>query len=504
MRSYVAVLLSVLLVLSAVAPAAAQETTTSDSTQGHCSELDDFLFTVTNGLVNGGDCKPSHLSDRIQEMRESDANQTKTDIYTAGSSLKGQSEVFDSVYDNYMQDTESAAWMKMETAVAEAYQNGATEAEAKTQAKQAIADYYAVKQINLLEKWNASVSQVNTLKERAEMEDGVESRFVDLMAVDPQDERYPHGTTYNGTGTSSSVVLANQSTVESMTLKLGLNTADGPMTEFVNVTTGNVSWDAFTDGPYVASSVYIKPPTTDYSNLHVLKFSVYSSRWEKIEDLSSALQSEADNYVSATWEDFSTGTINASDVISSHTAMFEYGVRSSNESEGLYQSTAALAMMGYDTPNMTNAGTMTVKYNGANNTGLLLAENAPGGTWETGTTYQTSNISGPVMLATVDGKKLDLQGEFTIVGMTSKDGSRVESTSTTEYVYKTADTSETVALQNQLSNLRQEIEDREPDGGAGGGSDWSLPDWVPGGPLGAGVGTVGVIVLLGVVLAGRS
>jgi len=123
-------------------------------------------------------------------------------------------------------------------------------------------------------------------------------------------------------------------------------------------------------------------------------------------------------------------------------------------------------MMGYDTPNLTESGTMTVEYKGVSRTGVLMAQQAPNGTWGVNTTYNTSNINGTVFMATTDGKKVDFADgeEFTIVAMTAKDGSQINSTRTTKYAYKTADTQELLDMQQQLIDLRQEIEDREPSG----------------------------------------
>jgi len=127
-------------------------------------------------------------------------------------------------------------------------------------------------------------------------------------------------------------------------------------------------------------------------------------------------------------------------------------------------------MMGFDTPDLNQSGTMDVTYENTTYTGLLLARNAPGGSWNVNTTYDPSNIDGPVMLATTDGRKIDLTSNFTVESMRAKDGSNIESVNTTKYAYKTANSSELMEMQERLTTLRQEIEDREPGGGAGGGS----------------------------------
>jgi hypothetical protein len=152
--------------------------------------------------------------------------------------------------------------------------------------------------------------------------------------------------------------------------------------------------------------------------------------------------------------------------------MFEYGTVATNNSSTLYDSTAALAMMGFDTPNMTTSGTMDVTYDGGTYTGILLARNAPGGAWETGTTYNSSNINGPVFIATVDGHKVDIPegSTFTVEQIRDRQGSNVTKVETTKYVYRTANTSELNEMQSRLIDLREEIESREPDGGGGSGS----------------------------------
>ena len=73
-------------------------------------------------------------------------------------------------------------------------------------------------------------------------------------------------------------------------------------------------------------------------------------------------------------------------------------------------------------------------------------------------------------MVTTDGNKVEFaEGEnFTITAMRGKDGSSISSAETTEYVYKTANSTELMEMQQQLTALRQEIEEREPTGGAGG------------------------------------
>ncbi|TVT78897.1 hypothetical protein FQA18_20350, partial [Haloferax volcanii] len=77
---------------------------------------------------------------------------------------------------------------------------------------------------------------------------------------------------------------------------------------------------------------------------------------------------------------------------------------------------------------------------------------------------------GPVFIATATGEKVDLDGTFTITEITARDGSSVQSQNTTQYVYKTTNTSEFVNMTNELESLRQDIEEREQSSGGSGGS----------------------------------
>ena len=123
---------------------------------------------------------------------------------------------------------------------------------------------------------------------------------------------------------------------------------------------------------------------------------------------------------------------------------------------------------------------MDVTYDGNTYTGIVMAQSAPNGSWSAGTTYNTSDITGPVFMATADGNKVDFaeNTEFTIDQMRARDGSNTTSVETTKYVYKSANTSETVELQQQLTDLRQEIEEREQGIGGGGAGGAFAPETI--------------------------
>lgn len=469
----------VLVVLVVTSSGLAPVGTAAAAEQGNCSTLDDFVMFLTLGAVNAEDCsRQAYVEDAINDMEQSDANQTKVDIYSAASGAKAGQEAWAAPYDNYVNDTQSVAWMKAESAVADAYASGMSKAEAKVAARQAVAEYYHTKQKNLVEQWNVSVSQAATLNEQAEMEENVSGYFVKANATgDPDYGSYKEE--FLGLGDDKLLTTVDNQTIYAKTAHVRAGGHNGDSNADIGPTDGQHAYEQNTDSSshmVYLDGIEVQAPNTNYDVMTYMKFAAFQDRWNRIESLNNNLQSEVDVFVDATWSDFDSGQINATDVISSHTAMFEYGVRSGNESEGLWRSTAALAMMGYDVPNLNSSGTMTVEYSGQTYTGLVMAKNAPNGSWQTGATYYTDSLEGPEFLLTTEGEKIDLDGSFTVTGMTAKDGSQLNETQTTKYVYKTSNTSELLEMQQQLIELRQEIEDREPDGagdGSGSGSGFS-------------------------------
>ena len=172
MREKLAPFTMAFLLITACLAGPATGTATALWSSDECSAIDNFIHDLlTFQNVNENPDNPCSTQNKvnsvIEDMQESDANQTEVDIYQAAAAEKGNGETFGSVYNNYLQDTESAAWMKMQVAVAEAYQNGSTKSEAKVEAKNAIADYYAVKQVNLIERWDASLANFRYLQDSA-------------------------------------------------------------------------------------------------------------------------------------------------------------------------------------------------------------------------------------------------------------------------------------------------------------------------------------------------
>jgi len=430
----------------------------------NCGELESTAVFVTGPVgdfldqtFNNADCTSNHKSQAIEAINEADGNQTELDIYNAALQQKAEAETRTAVYDNFLSDTESAAWMRAEIAIAEAYENGSSESVAKSKARQAISEYYAVKQKNLIEEWNISITSAITLRERAMNESEVDNRLL---------YQYSSMKGYNHHGTFP----INSDPTEVIQMSL-VNGSDHPA---VGLRVDDGNGYAGTKGPSFTgndmhTALVVTAPNDNYDRVHYLDYQDFGDRWSAIQSQNDNLQDEVDPFVNNTWDAYESGQINSSDVLSRNTQMFRYGAEASNGSD-LYTTVAALSQMGLDTPELNGTGTMTVTHDNVEYHGLVMAREAPNGTWEANTTYDGSNIDGPVFLATTDGRQIDLDGEFRISSISSTDGSSIDNVTATEVVYKTSNTSEQLEKMQRISELRKEVEAKQQSAGGGSGS----------------------------------
>ncbi|MXR39805.1 hypothetical protein GRX01_00315 [Halobaculum sp. WSA2] len=435
-------------------------------------QLVTFSFGLTgyaaDQLVRKGECTDSHRAQAIEDMEESDANQTHLDIYNAALEQRAETRTQTAVYDNYLNDTESAAWMQAEMAIAEAYENGSSKAVAKSKAREAIAKYYAVKQVNLIEHWNASAESLNTSARIARNESELDQDAVFSATGSVNDPYNPTEKRFEDVDKQGRVTLVNGSEwgarrIIAETWEGGNgNTRTHPATITDHYVAG--SWDAQGGNTitYNITGMRVEPPNDNYDAYTYVRYSDYASRWDRMEAQNDALQEEADVFVNNTWEAYESGEIDSADVLSRNTQMFRYGNAALNGSESTYDVTAALSSMGLASPELNGTGSMVVQYQNTEYNGLILARNAPSGGWDSGTTYNTSNITGPVLLATTGGETIELDGEFSVASITAEDGSEIERVETRKVVYKTSNTSEQLDKMNRILELREEIESREP------------------------------------------
>jgi hypothetical protein len=485
-RKFATVVLVLTIVSSGIMPMGLSPIGESEAIHD-CSSVDALAYGFSLGYVNEDKCTNNHVEQAVEEVRDAETSQDKVDIYSSASAQKEQSRNFEVVYDNYLQDTESVAWMKAEAAIARAYENGSTKAEAKVAAKEAIADYYAKKQINLYRSWNTHLQSFKYLNQRAKQEG-----FTGFVHNETD-------TNYNSWSTgpnvlaieSHNVTLVNGTNQTQNGFRLsgesGTDVGLGDSAYVTPATKKNYSVYDYSTGDkksvwFEINSVNVSAPNSNYDELNYMEIQPYMDRWKEIEAKNDNLQNESDAFVDATWQDYQDGNINSTDVLNRNTIMFEYGT-SAQGNGSYYDVIGATAAMGLSTPNMTNAGTMEITIPDANNTyeGMVFARNPPNNQWEVGKTYNPDNISGPVMLGTTSGNMFEVKRNFTIDSATTKDGTSQSTVNTTNYNYKTANTTELQAKYDKLLKLTQELQERsetaDGDSTSDGGSGSDSTNW---------------------------
>jgi hypothetical protein len=157
---------------------------------------------------------------------------------------------------------------------------------------------------------------------------------------------------------------------------------------------------------------------------------------------------------------------------------------SMNSTEGTNRNVGPLYL---EVTNVTDSRTISER-------GLLFADEAPPSGWQVNTTYNTASLNAStVMWAAEDGGVTQLEGEFTVQGAQTKDGSDLQAVEMREYSYRANDFSELQNVTESMIELREEQQQRlENIGGGGGGG-----DWLDFGGLGLGGGSLGIVVLAG-------
>ncbi|MCD2205299.1 hypothetical protein [Halobacterium sp. KA-6] len=418
-----------------------------------------------------------------------DAQETKQSIYDQASIQKANNELTQTAYSNYLSDTESIALMEGKNAYIRALENGANESVATQKAQDAVADYYAVKQKNLLASWNITATVFNSSYQTAQNTTNVSANFV----------------TYNGstnTGMSfyeletANVTLTNGTTTQSLEYVFGINYQyAGPVR--ADVTTGEDS-DTHDTGSesYTGTlrGVDVKPPNESLDRLNLAYFPDYADRWTEIESQNSDVQNQVKSFVNATYSEYQQGEINSSDLVDPYLGAREYDPQNSSS-----WTLRSLSSMGIEPPeNLSNIGRMNVSVNNTTYTGTLMSDGTPEGGYQVGGTYDAANITGAQFVALDDGGSRELNGEFTLESVTTADGKELAENETVAYKeinYSVANISEFKALQEDLDRLSAEInakQQQERNSGGGG----ILPDFGSGGAIPGAVLLGGAVVLL--------
>jgi hypothetical protein len=424
------------------------------------------------------DCNP--VPDQSINVTELDNTETKTEVYQSLKTAQTGASILNDTQNDWLEDARNTALIVGKNAYIRALNNGSTKSAAKTEAKQAVDDYYAIHQIQVIEEFGVRADQLVYAQHRLESA-GISSNNTgdDYNGYIRVWNTHSDGSTYYGEykgGISErknvTYTLLNGSSYEGTGFGVGASGNDAT----VSATSGAVtkpSDSQITWHEVRVESVGGNPKFT------FMDLSEEPARWDRITAQRNSVHDEIDTFVNNTYSAYQGGEITNEDLVDPYLAAREYGPDPENYSAW---ATTTLTLMGQNTPEtLENTGNFTVTDQTRNETlnGILLSdENPASGSFAAGETYDATALNGTQYVVTADGVE-ELTGNFTVESITTKTGESVESADYREINYTTTSTEGYQEVLDELAQTQAEIdalqeEARAPTGGGGigGGGDF--------------------------------
>lgn len=505
-RRSLAGLLAILLVSTAAAPVGTAAAQTSENT---CSDLEKAAIALSLGY--GGvfnDCNNIDTSEDIPD--DLAVEDMQTEVYSYATGVEGNREVFADTLDNYLNDTRTIARLEARNAYVDALENNSdmTKAEAKIEAQQAVEEYYATKQRQLINQWQVgtesirhSVSVINSQNNSATLNDIID---IGVWNGNTYSDSFPDGNKATNalkanadTNPTETVTLVNGDSVTYETITVD----DGGYAQNLRINQWAVEngWyrDSLTSAqqePWAFADIEIMPPDSlEGDNVRMLEQQRYVSQWRQIEDQEQQIANEIGDLVEGTYTEVQNGEIDPQDMIDPYMGAREYDPR--NETLGTSWAMRTIMSLGLAPPeDLGSMGNMTVRNetSGENITGMLMSDSAPPQSdgFTVGTTYDATEIPGSQMVAGSDGAHHSLTTNFTLVGATGTNGTEFADGTTIGYggsiTYSATNLSEWKEQMSAATNRTVEITVRRQNlqngtAGTGGGSGfWPEESPIPG------------------------
>jgi len=408
-----------------------------------------------------------------------DQQDTEIELYQSAQNQKAASENYQTTLGNYLADTKTQARIIGKNAYIRSLNNGSSKAAAKTDAKQAVTEYYTTKQVNLLSQYEQSVSQWDYLRTQADTEglqvgtdDYTKQNYVQGRTRDEEgrtwwtlttDPTYSNHVNYEGTARES-VNLLNGTQTSAIAHKWHFS-RDNSGTSGTRTATITDQYAKFDDlsggGGWFAAGdrLAVEGYASDVDRVIVVNQTRYSAQWSNIQSQEQQVRNDMDTLAENTYSAYQSGEINNSDLVDPY-------VLASQQSAGDdFQGWAAaqLTMLGTNSPeNFDQIGSFNVTTgDGTQYEGVLFSqENPASGQFENGTTYDTANITGTQYVVTSD-QIVELDGTFTIDKITTTSGETTENVTIQKTTYETTNVTELKQQYEDLAYKRAQIEARE-------------------------------------------
>ncbi|WP_420181835.1 hypothetical protein ACNO8S_09580 [Haloarcula sp. KBTZ06] len=435
--------------------------TTGGDSDLTCDVSDKIADVV--GYVDSLDCTAQPGTTTVNTTN-TDTAQVKTDIYQSALNSNASTDNTLTVLNNDLKDAKTQARIEGKNAYIRALNNGSSKSAAKNAAKEAVSDFYATHQRNLLAEYTLTVSHFKYLRSTA-LNESIDSSYVD---TDDQSLSSTGDYTYDWNQPTDSVTLTDGTTEDYTYVQISKTYGPGGDTETYDHYITNTAKSGATLG-ISAKSLGVHGYSSDTSYVAVVPFERFQSTWTTIENQDQTVRDEMDTLAENTYSAYQAGEINNSDLVDPY-------VLASQQSPGDdFQGWAAaqLTLLGTNSPeNFDQIGSFNVTTeSGTQYEGVLFSqENPASGQFENGTTYNTSNIGGTQYVVTSD-RIVELDGEFTIDSISTQDGQTVQNVTIQKTTYETTNVTELKQQYEDLARKRAEIEAREQNlrGSAGGG-----------------------------------
>lgn len=430
----------------------------------------DQLMQVTVPFTDVIDC--NEPPDNTVDTSQTDAQQTKLDLYMAAQNQNASRVNYQDTMDNYLQDTETQALIIGKNAYIRALNNGTSKSAAKTKAKQAVEDYYAVKQVNLANEYKRAVHAGRYWESVTSNESDIQTRYVHWARYNPAGSYNDAGDenhVYSYDVGNTSVTLLNNT---AMTVpKVGFRTYDSS-----GGRTNHIQREALTKTPRMNdaadNNVYfygfgVDGYDSDASPVEVWNSQRSASQWTEINQQAESVKSQIDTVVENTYSQYQAGEINNSDLVDPYVLATEHSP--GDEFQGW--AAAQLTLMGTNSPEtFDKLGHMKISTeSGQTYKGVLFSqENPQSGQFEVNQTYNPAEINGTQYVVTSD-RMQELTENFTVEEMQSTDGEEVKNVTIEKTTYKTTNVTELKEMYEDLAYQRAQIEAREQSIATGGG-----------------------------------
>lgn len=429
-----------------------------------------------------------------------DAAQTKLDIYQSAQNQKSTADGYKNTLNNYLKDTSTQARIIGKNAYIKSLNKGSSKSAAKTAAKQAVADYYAKKQVNLMNEYAVLAQNYDYLHSVANNESGISSTldgnqdtFVGTYHTHP----YGDGGVIEYQGLNSvSYTLTNGSSHTYQAPKVfvdaGYDSGDNiNPTLTAHTAPNNVESSAGSGRSSVhLESLMIRAPNDNYQSLKVVQWQEFNTLNSEIQSQNTQVQNEMDTLAENTYSAYQSGEINNSDLVDPYVLANQQSA--GDDFQGW--TAAQLTLMGQNSPeNFDQIGSFNITTeSGTQYEGVLFSqENPASGQFEANNTYNPDQIGGTQYVVTSD-RIVELESNFTVDDITTTDGQTVQNVTIEKTTYETSNVTELKQQYEDLAYRRAQIEAREK----------AMKQSAGGGLLGGGsVSPVVALAVIGTLLA---